>query len=313
LQLAISALDLTGEVIVPSFTFPATAHALAWQGVRPVFCDVDSATHSLDPLEVERLIGPDTTGILAVHLWGNACDVERLAEIANRRGVKLLFDAAHAFGCSHNGQMIGNFGAAEVFSFHATKFLSCGEGGAITTNDDSLADRLRRLRNFGFEGDQIVGVGTNGKMTEFAAAMGLTALEKCDEFIARNADNLQAYIDALSNARGFKLFQVPSKERRNHQYVIVEIDPHTIGMSRDEIVAELHAQNVLAKRYFYPGCHRLEPYRTEQNRSRSRLPHTERLCERLIQLPTGTGVSQTEIARIGEFLKSLTTRARRAA
>ncbi len=313
LQLAISALELTGEVIVPSFTFPATPHALAWQGVRPVFCDVDPTTHNLDPGEVERLIGPKTTGILGVHLWGNPCDTARLTEIAKRRGLKLLFDAAHAFGCSHDGRMIGNFGDAEVFSFHATKFLSCGEGGAITTSDDAIAARLRQLRNFGIEGDEVVGIGTNGKMTEFAAAMGLTALEKCDEFIAWNEANLQTYDEVLSTSRGFKLFKLSSHERRNHQYVVVEVDPLTVGMTRDEIVDALHAQNVLAKRYFYPGCHRLEPYRAEHELKRSSLPHTVRLCERLIQLPTGTGVSQTDIIRIGDFLKHLSTRARRAA
>jgi dTDP-4-amino-4,6-dideoxygalactose transaminase len=313
LQLAISALDLTGEVIVPSFTFPATAHALAWQGVRPVFCDIDPTTHNLDPQEVERLIGPKTTGILGVHLWGNPCDTARLTEIANRRGLKLLFDAAHAFGCSHDGRMVGNFGDAEVFSFHATKFLSCGEGGAITTNDDEIAARLRRLRNFGLEGDKVVDIGTNGKMTEFAAAMGLTALEKCDEFIARNEANLQTYERVFANTHGFKLFKLPTCERRNYQYVVVELDPHAVGMARDEVVTALHAQNVLAKRYFYPGCHRLEPYRAEYELAQSSLPQTERLCERLIQLPTGTGVSQTDIARIGDFLKHLTSRARKAA
>ena len=152
LQIAIRALGLTGEVIVPSFTFPATAHALAWQGIAPAFCDVDPVTHNIDPGTVERLIGPRTTGILAVHLWGNPCDVDALTEIAERRGLELLFDAAHAFGCSYRGRMIGNFGHAEVFSFHATKFVSAGEGGAIVTNDDELANKMRRLRNFGLEG-----------------------------------------------------------------------------------------------------------------------------------------------------------------
>jgi dTDP-4-amino-4,6-dideoxygalactose transaminase len=313
LQLAISALDLTGEVIVPSFTFPATPHALAWQGVRPVFCDVDPNTHNLDPRKVERLIGPETSGILGVHLWGNVCDTAGLIDIANRRGLKLLFDAAHAFGCSHDGVMVGNFGNAEVFSFHATKFLSCGEGGAITTNDDAVAARLRRLRNFGIEEDQFVGIGTNGKMPEFAAAMGLTALEKCDEFIARNKANLQTYEKELSNSRGLALFKPNTQERRNYQYVVVEIDSYTAGLSRDEVIGALHAQNILAKRYFYPGCHRLQPYRADHELRRSSLPHTEHLCDRLIQLPTGSGVSQTDIVRIGGFLRHLTSRARKAA
>ena len=262
LQIAIRGLGLSGEVIVPSLTFPATVHALAWQGLRPVFGDVDPATHNLDPAHVERLIGPETTGILGVHLWGNPCAIDALSEIADRRRLTLLFDAAHAFGCSHRGRMIGNFGRAEVFSFHATKFLSTGEGGAIATNDDELANELRRLRNFGIEGDQVAGIGINGKMNELAAAMGLTALESRDEFISRNHDNLAAYGAALANVRGLELFVMPMCERHNRQYVVIDVEERETGMSRDEVLAALHAENVLAKRYFFPGCHRVEPYRS---------------------------------------------------
>ncbi|HEY1068514.1 MAG TPA: aminotransferase class I/II-fold pyridoxal phosphate-dependent enzyme, partial [Pirellulales bacterium] len=174
LEIAIRGLGLAGEVIVPSFTFPATVHAIAWLGLAPVFCDVDSATHNVDPQRLEELIGPKTTGILGVHLWGNACDTNSIAEIAQRRGLRVLYDAAHAFGCGHAGQMIGNFGDAEVFSFHATKFVNAGEGGAIVTNDDELAEKFRRLRSFGLEQGEVTGLGVNGKMSEFAGAMGLT-------------------------------------------------------------------------------------------------------------------------------------------
>jgi dTDP-4-amino-4,6-dideoxygalactose transaminase len=312
LQIAIRALDLRGEVVVPAFTFPATVHALAWEGIRPVFCDIDPATHNLNPSEIEGLISPDTTGILGVHLWGNPCAVEELEAIAELHGLHLLYDAAHAFGCSHQGRMIGNFGRAEVFSFHATKFLGCGEGGAITTNDDELAARFRRLRNFGIEDEEVIGIGTNGKMSEFAAAMGLTSLESCDDFIARNQRNLRAYADALAAAPGLSLFGAPSIERRNDQYVVVEVDQREAGRSRDQLLAALHRENVLAKRYFCPGCHRLEPYRSLSPRPLE-LPQTDRLCQRLIQLPTGTAVSESDIARIGDLLQTLTTRARRAA
>ena len=313
LQLATSALGLRDEVIVPSFTFVATVHALMWQGIRPVFCDVDPTTHTIDPAAVERLIGPQTTGILGVHLWGNPCAIEALAEIADRRCLTLLYDAAHAFGCSHGGRMIGNFGSAEVFSFHATKFLNTGEGGAVTTNDDDLAHKLRRLRSFGIEGDQVAGLGTNGKMNELSAAIGVTALESRDDFIARNHDNLTAYEDALAAAPGLKLCNLPTRERRNQQYVVVDVDDREAGLTRDEIVAALHTENVLAKRYFSPGCHRLEPYRSMHNAQRAPLPQTERLCDRLMQLPTGTSVSRADIARIGDFLQSLTSRASNAA
>ncbi len=313
LQLAIRALGLAGEVIVPSCSFTATVHALAWQGIRPVFCDVDPATHNIDPAAAERLITPETSGILGVHLWGNPCAIESLEAIARRRGLKLLFDAAHAFGCSSGAQMIGNFGCAEVFSFHATKFLNTGEGGAITTNDSSLADELRRLRNFGLEEGEVTGVGTNGKMSEFAAAMGVTAMASRGEFVARNEENLIAYRLALASIPGLNVCFQRAAESRNRQYIVVEVDATEAGKSRDEIVAALHAENVMAKRYFFPGCHRMEPYRSTVSARSVLLPHTERLCNRLMQLPTGTSVSRADIVRIGDFLGRLTSRARCAA
>jgi dTDP-4-amino-4,6-dideoxygalactose transaminase len=160
-------------VIVPSFTFAATVHALQWLGITPVFCDVNPVSHTMDWRCVEKLISPQTTALLAVHLWGGACDVDELAEIAERHNLKLVFDAAHAFGCSYIGRMIGNFGDAEIFSFHARKVLNTFEGGAVITNDDDLAARLRSIRNFGFRTlDEVVGLGTNAKMSEVSAAMG---------------------------------------------------------------------------------------------------------------------------------------------
>lgn len=313
LEVAIRALDLTGEVIVPSFTFPATAHALSWLGITPVFCDVDPETHTIDPAAVERLITPRTTGILGVHVWGNACDSNALAAIAQRYSLRLLYDAAHALGCTHGGQMIGNLGDAEVFSFHATKFVNAAEGGAITTNDDDIADRLRCLRNFGLEDGEVADVGTNAKMCEFSAAMGLTSLESIEEFVARNESNHMAYAEALADVRGLRLIARPRHEQSNFQYVVVDVDDRAAGQSRDAIVAALHAENVLAKRYFNPGCHRMPPYRAAHVAAGTALPHTERLCDRLLQLPTGTAVSVDDIARIGGFLRRLTSPQRRAA
>ena len=178
LEITIRALELSGEVIVPSFTFVATAHALQWQEMTPVFSDIDPKSHNLDPARVEQMITPRTSAIIGVHLWGRPCNVEALAEIAARRGLKLLFDAAHAFGCSYKGRMIGGFGDAEVFSFHATKIINSFEGGAVVTNNDVLANKIRLMRNFGFAGyDNVTRLGLNGKMTEVCAAMGLTSLE----------------------------------------------------------------------------------------------------------------------------------------
>lgn len=313
LQLAIRGLGLTGEVIVPSFTFPATVHALAWQGIQPVFCDVDPATHNIDPAAAARLITSKTSGILGVHLWGNPCATRELEALAEQRQIKLLFDAAHAFDCAHEGRMIGNFGDAEVFSFHATKFLNTGEGGAITTNDDGLAAELRRLRNFGFEDGHSVEIGINGKMSEFAAAMGVTALEHREEFIARNEKNFDTYRTVLARVPGLRVCFPQTDEPHNRQYVVVEVDAAECGKTRDEIVARLHGENVLARRYFYPGCHRLAPYRSLPGVEKMSLPHTDALCGRLMQLPTGTAVSAVDIGRIGAFLERLTSRARSAA
>jgi dTDP-4-amino-4,6-dideoxygalactose transaminase len=185
LEIAIRALGLTGEVIVPSYTFIATAHALHWQGITPVFADIDPDTHNLDPEAVRRMITPRTTGIIGVHLWGRAAPVEALQAISDEHGLQLMFDAAHAFGCSYRGQMIGNFGRAEVLSFHATKFFNTLEGGAVVTNDDELAEVMRLMRNFGFSGyDNVIHPGTNGKMVEICAAMGLTNFDELDDVVA---------------------------------------------------------------------------------------------------------------------------------
>ena len=299
LEIVIRALGLKGEVIVPSFTFVATAHALQWQEITPVFCDVDPRTHNLDPTRVEQMLTPRTSAIIGVHLWGRACAVEALTEIAARRGLKLLFDAAHAFGCSHNGRMIGGFGDAEVFSFHATKFFNSFEGGAVVTNDDGLAGKIRLMKNFGFAGyDNVVYVGTNGKMTEVAAAMGLTSLESLDDFIAVNRRNYEHYRAGLERVPGIRLIDYDPAERCNYQYVVVEIDEEAVGLSRDDLQHVLWAENVLARRYFYPGCHRMEPYRTSFPNAGRLLPESERLAQRVLSLPTGTAVGPAEIAKV---------------
>ena len=303
LEIAARALDFHGEVIIPSFTFIATAHALQWQEITPVFCDVDPTTHNIDAGKVETLITPRTTGIVGVHVWGRPCPVDALEEIARRRGLKLMFDAAHAFGCSYKGRMIGNFGQAEVFSFHATKFFNTFEGGAVVTNDDDLARKIRLMTNFGFSGyDNVIYVGTNGKMTEVCAAMGLTGLESLDDFIAANRRNYAAYQDGLRDIPGLRLISFDESERNNYQYMIVEVDETVAGISRDDLVRVLQAENVLARRYFYPGCHEMEPYRSYFPHAGLLLPETERLTQRVMSLPTGTAVGPEEIAEVCAIL-----------
>lgn len=299
LEIAIRALPMTGEVIVPAMTFVATAHALQWQQITPVFCDIDPATHMLDPRQVEALITDRTSGVLGVHLWGRPCAVDALSELAQRCGLHLLFDAAHAFGCSHRGRMIGGFGRAEVFSFHATKFFNSFEGGAITTDDDALAHKIRLMVNFGFAGyDNVVHIGTNGKMNEVSAAMGLTSLRALDDFVAVNRRNHAAYRRGLRKVPGIELLGFDDAERCNHQYVVCEYRAAEGGASRDDLVRALWAENVVARKYFWPGCHRMEPYRTLYPRAAARLPHTDAVADRLLVLPTGTGVSLDDIERV---------------
>lgn len=304
LEIAIRALGFTGEVIVPSFTFIATAHALQWQQITPVFADVDPETHNIDPRRIEEMITPRTTGIIGVHLWGRACDTEALEEIARRRNLKLLFDAAHAFGCTHQGRMIGNFGDAEVFSFHATKFFNTFEGGAVTTNDDQLARQIRLMKNFGFaDYDYVSYIGTNGKMNELSAAMGLTSLESLSEFVAVNRRNYEQYRQELTNVPGVHLMPYDEAENPNYQYVVLEIDEAATEISRDELVQILWAENVMARRYFYPGCHQMEPYRSFFPHAGLLLQRTEELTGRVLCLPTGTAVGENEIKQICQILR----------
>jgi dTDP-4-amino-4,6-dideoxygalactose transaminase len=295
-EIAVRAAGIKGEVIIPSFTFVATAHALQWQEITPVFCDVAPGTHHIDPNRIEDMITPRTTAIIGVHVWGAPCDTEALTEIANRRGLHLMFDAAHAIGCSHRGQMIGGFGEAETISFHATKFLNSFEGGAVLTNDDALAAKMRLMRNFGFAGyDNVDYVGINGKMTEIAAAMGLTSLESIDDIVAANRRNYYAYQSGLAGLPGIKLFTYNEAERNNFQYIIVEVDEIEAGISRDLLVKVLHAENVLARRYFYPGCHQMEPYKSYYPHAGLLLPETEKLTQRVMSLPTGTAVDEDAV------------------
>jgi dTDP-4-amino-4,6-dideoxygalactose transaminase len=305
LEIAIRALGLTGEVIVPSWTFIATAHALYWQGITPVFADIDPATHNLDPDAVRRMITPRTTGIIGVHLWGRAAPIDQLQTIAYEHGLKLMFDAAHAFGSTYNGQKIGRFGTCEVFSFHATKAFNTLEGGAITTNDDELAETARLMRNFGFKGyDNVIHPGTNGKMVEVCAAMGLTNLETIDDVFAGNRRTQNAYRDALRGIPGISVIEYDQNEANSYHYVVLEID-ETCTISRDQIVAALHAENVLARRYFWPGCHLMQPYRDIFPHAGLMLPNTQKIADRVVVLPAGPSIAHDDIATICDAIRAL--------
>lgn len=305
LEIAIRALDLKGEVVVPSFTFVATAHALQWQEITPVFADIDPSTHNLDPESVRRSITARTTGIIGVHLWGRAAPVSKLQAIADEYGLRLLFDASHAFGCTYRGVPIGRFGQCEVFSFHATKFFSTFEGGCIATNDDSLADKLRFMRNFGFAGfDNVIYPGTNGKMSEIAAAFGLTNLEDLAAFVERNKKNYNDYQAALSAIPNLSLLEFDSNEHNNYQYVVVEVQPK-FPVPRDEIVHVFHAENILVRKYFWPGAHNMLPYKTSHPSAAMNLPSTERVASRVLVFPTGSAIGENDIGVIAAIFRVL--------
>lgn len=303
LEIAIRALGLSGEVIVPSLTFVATAHALQWQGITPVFCDVDRATLCIDPNRIERHITPRTTGILGVHVYGRSCDTEALQALADSNQLKLMFDAAHAFGNMRNGKKIGNFGECEVFSFHATKFFNSFEGGAVATNNDALAEKIRFMQNFGFsDWDQVDHVGTNGKMTEICAAMGLVNLQSLDRFREINRRNHAAYAQGVSQIGGLTLLDCCTDPAANRQYVAVVVGSG-FPLSRDGLMERLHAENVLVRRYFWPGCHRMEPYKTLYPKVGKNLPVTESVLERILLFPTGIAISTPMIDRVLALIK----------
>jgi dTDP-4-amino-4,6-dideoxygalactose transaminase len=305
LEIATRALDLGGEVIVPSYTFIATAHALQWQEITPIFADIDAGTHNLDPASVERMITPRTTGIIGVHLWGRPAPVKDLRAIAECHGLRLMFDASHGFGCSLGGKMLGSFGDCEVFSFHATKFFNTFEGGAVVTNDDELAEKMRLMRNFGFvDYDKVIYPGTNGKMTEVSAAMGLTNLGEIDSFVAGNRRNFHCYQSEIATIPGLALLAYDEHERNNYQYIVVEVGPK-FATSRDRAVQTLHAENVLARKYFWPGCHNMQPYRAYYPNAGLVLPNTKEVADRVIVLPTGTATSTDDILGITSVLRAL--------
>jgi dTDP-4-amino-4,6-dideoxygalactose transaminase len=305
LEIAIRALKLTGEVIIPSWTFVATAHALDWQGLTPVFADIDPRTHNLNPAAVRRMITPRTSGIIGVHLWGRAAPVDELQAIADEHGLKLMFDAAHAFGSTYKGQTIGRFGACEVLSFHATKAFNTMEGGAVVTNDDELAETTRLMRNFGFvHYDKVIHPGTNGKMIEVCAAMGLSNLDTFSGVVRSNRLNHSAYEAAVADVPNLSVLAYGEQEFNSHHYVVLEVDER-FPVSRDQVVAALHAENILARKYFWPGCHGMKPYRELFPHARLMLENTESIAKKVIVLPSGTTLPNGSVETIAAICRVL--------
>jgi len=301
LQIALRALDVQGEVVLPAFTFVATAHAVAWERLTPVFADIEPETLCMGPEQAAERIEPAAGALLGVHLWGRSADLEGLERLARERDLPLVFDAAHALGCSRGGRPLACFGDAAILSFHATKVANSFEGGAIVTADRELAERAATMRNFGFvEEDEIVGLGTNAKMSEAAAAMGLASLDALDGFLAANRRNYDAYVEALDGVPGVRLLTFEPPESANCHHIAVLVDPGAGGLDRDALRDVLVAENVLARRYFYPGCHRVPPYSANPSPP---LPVTDRILGRCLSLPTGTAVDVEDVARIGQIVR----------
>jgi dTDP-4-amino-4,6-dideoxygalactose transaminase len=299
LQIVLRALGVEGEVVLPALTFVATAHAVAWERLTPVFADVDPETLCMGPAEATARIGPATGALLGVHLWGRSADPEGMERAAREHDLPLVFDAAHTLGCSRGGRPLATYGDASVLSFHATKVANSFEGGVVVTADAELAERVATMRNFGFvDEDEIVGLGTNAKMSEAAAAMGLASLEALPDFLAANRRNYLAYEQALADVPGVRLLPL-DPEQVNCHHITITVDPDVAGLDRDGLRAVLVAENVLARRYFYPGCHRVPPYDASPA---PQLPVTDAVLARCLSLPTGTAVSAEDVAGIGRVI-----------
>lgn len=307
LSIACRALGLEpgDKVVVPAFTFAATVQALTWAGLEPVFCDVDAHTHNISAATVAPCLNvPGVQAILGVHLWGNGCDINEIETIANAHEILIFFDAAHAVSCTYQGKAIGGFGLCEIFSMHATKVLSCTEGGCITTNDDCLATIIRNIRS-SYGRDRIVPVSitANARFSELQAAFGLLSLEDLPTNIAANKQRMDAYAQGLKDIPGIRVIKPPIGEKHNYQYVVLEVDERDFGLSRDALVRILEAENVLARRYFVPGMHRCFPYKDLYPQYVDALPVTDWLCQRVMQLPSGQIVTLENIADICDLVR----------
>jgi dTDP-4-amino-4,6-dideoxygalactose transaminase len=286
LMMVLRALGLTGEVIVPSFTFFATGHAVLWNGLRPVFADCNLETWNVDPVDVERKITERTSAILAVHLYGNPCDVEALEWLASRLRLKLIFDAAHGFGSWYRGRPVGQFGDAEVFSLSPTKLLVAGEGGLVTTNDATLARAIRGMRNYGDLGAyDPEWLGMNARMSEFNAALALAGLPLVEGKVDRRNRIAEMYTGLLAPLPGVRFQKVLPGDLSTYKDYSVQVRPRTFGMTRDALAEALLAERIETKKYFYPPLHKQKLYSSFHNPEREKLAHTDYVTGGVLSLP----------------------------
>jgi len=303
---ALQTLRITGEVITTPFSFVATTHALNWNGIKPVFCDVDTITYNIDPKKIEAAITPKTTAILPVHVYGNPCDVAAIQEIAGTYGLKVIYDACHAFGVAINGNSVLNFGDLSVLSFHATKVFTTFEGGAIICHDETTKKRIDFLKNFGFAGETtVVAPGINAKMNEFQSALGILQLKYIDQSIQKRKEIAEYYRQHLRGLPGISFFEDLPGVRHNYQYFPIVVDKNGFGKSRDEVYDALKKKNIFSRKYFYPLISQFPTYRGLDSAQPGNLPVAEEITQKILCLPIYADLGINQVKEICEIILSL--------
>lgn len=300
---ALQALRITGEVITTPYSFVATTHSLWWNGIKPVFVDVDPSNCGLDPAKIEAAITPKTTAIMPVHCYGKPCDTKAIQEIADKYGLKVIYDAAHAFGVEVNGESILKAGDLSTLSFHATKVYNTIEGGAMVMHDEKTKQRIDYLKNFGFANETtVVAPGINSKMDEMRAAYGILNLRQVDAAIEARHKVADTYRDALRNIEGIRFFDDMPGVRHNYSYFPIFIDSEKFGRTRDELYFEMREANVLGRRYFYPLISEFSTYRGLPSASRENLPEAYKLADTVLCLPMHHDLTDEDINRVLEII-----------
>lgn len=307
LMVACQSLRLSGEVITTPFTFAATPHVLSWNNIAPIFCDVDAETMNIDAAQIESMITPHTTAILAVHVFGTPCDVEKIQDVADRYGLRVVYDAAHAFGVEIDNQGIGNFGDISMFSFHATKLYHTAEGGALVHGDKNLKARIDLLKNFGIKNEEeVVMPGINGKLDEIRAAIGRIMLGYVEGERQKRFHLHKVYNEELADVEGLKLMPTCAGNiKLNYQYYVVRIDEKNFGQSRDFVYDELRKYNVFARKYFHPLCSEFTCYRQLNSSRVENLPVANLIGQQVLSLPMYGGLSEDDVRKICAIIKEI--------
>lgn len=303
---ALQALRITGEVITTPYSFVATTHALWWNGIKPVFVDIDPHTGNLDPNKIEAAITPKTTAILPVHVYGKPCDVDAIQAIADKYGLKVIYDAAHAFGVEVNGESILNAGDMSTLSFHATKVFNTIEGGAMIMHDAKTKQRIDYLKNFGFAGEtEVVGPGINSKMDEIRSAYGLLNLQQVDDAINARKKVALTYRDGLRDVPGITFWDDMPGVKHNYSYFPIFVNAQQYGMTRDELYNKLKTHNILGRRYFYPLISNFSTYRALESARIDNLPEAIKLANTVICLPMHHALTQEECNKVIQVIKMI--------